>query len=104
MIFYSNSIQNLLDSKTGYLDSVDQLFKEIQDIIKYEVVCLYRNALRAYSHEWKSLYEIDEIEFLEHRLARSLNHYMQSIVIARYLQKWIEEIQYVIENLERKFI
>ncbi|CAF3428080.1 unnamed protein product, partial [Rotaria sp. Silwood2] len=104
MLFYYNSIEDLLDLKVEYAETVDQLLKKIQDNLRYEIICRYRSALNVFSHKWKLVNEIDRIKFSrQHRLAPSFIHHIHSIVIVRYLQKWMEIINYVIVNLESKF-
>ncbi|CAF4921612.1 unnamed protein product, partial [Rotaria sp. Silwood2] len=58
MLFYYNSIEDLLDLKVEYAETVDQLLKKIQDNLRYEIICRYRSALNVFSHKWQLVNEI----------------------------------------------
>ncbi|CAF1403244.1 unnamed protein product [Rotaria sp. Silwood1] len=104
MLFYYNSIEDLLNLKVEYADPIDQSIKKIQDSLRYEIICRYRSALNAFSQKWKSVNEIGRINFSrQHRLAPSFTHHIHSVVIVRYLQQWMKLINSVIVNLESKF-
>ncbi|CAF0795816.1 unnamed protein product [Rotaria sordida] len=104
MLFYYNSIQDLLDLKVEYAETIDQSFKKIQDNLRFEIICRYRSALNVFSQKWKLVNEAGRIKFSrQHRLAPSFIHHIHSVVIVRYLQQWMELINYVIVNLESKY-
>jgi len=104
MIYFYNSIDNLLKLEAIFGEKTDKRLKEIQDNIQYEMICRYRSVLNVYSQKWKSANEIDRMQFSGiHRLSPSVIHEVRSVVIARYLRKWMEEINNVIMNLEMKF-
>jgi hypothetical protein len=104
MNFYFNSISDLLDSNGIFAEKTDQWFKQIQNNMKDDIICRYRSILNVYSQEWPSVNEIGRIQFSRrHRLSPSLNHNVHSMIIARYLGEWVEEINNVIMNLEMKF-
>jgi hypothetical protein len=103
LIYYYNSIDDLLKLEGVFVQKPDGRLKEIQDSIKYEMICRYRSVLNVYSQQWKSVNDIDRIQFSRmHRLSPSLTHDVHSIVMIRYLRKWMEQIDDVIVNLEMK--
>src|SRR5689334_17493680 len=104
MGYYYNSITDLLNLSREYTHNINVLFKQIQDNIKNEIICRYRGLLNVYSREWTQVNEIRRIQFSrKHHLAPSLIHELHSAVIARYLRKWMEQINNVIIDLEMKY-
>ncbi len=104
MMYYYNSIDDLLKLEAIFGEKTDKRLKEIQDNIRYEMICRYRSVLNVYSQKWKTVNEIDRMQFSGiHRLSPSVIHEVRSVVIVRYLRKWMEAINNVIINLETKF-
>ncbi len=104
MMYFYNSIDNLLQLEAIFGEKIDKRLKEIQDNIRYEMICRFRSVLDVYSQKWKSVNEIDRMQFSGiHRLSPSVIHEVRSVVIVRYLRKWMEVINNVITNLETKF-
>jgi hypothetical protein len=103
MLYYYNSIDDLLKLENLFAQKTDELFKKIQDNIRKEIICRYRNVLYAYSIKWKSVHDNGRIQFSnKQRLCPSCTHNVHSIVIARYLGKLMELISNVLNNLETK--
>ncbi|CAF3144726.1 unnamed protein product [Rotaria sp. Silwood2] len=86
--------------------TTDVLLKHIQKNLKYEIICQYRNILNVYSHEWKSINEINRIKFLliHHETTRSIIHDVHTIVTVQLLSEWMQKIHLVINNLKTKFV
>jgi hypothetical protein len=104
MIYYYHSINALLNLKVVFAEKIDDSFKKIQDNIRLEIICRYRTVLDVYSQKWKSVHDIGGIQFSKNpRLCPSCKHEVYSVVIARYLREWMEQITEVIENLGTKF-
>ena len=53
MIYYYNSINDLLNLKVPSVHDIDESFKKIQVNIQEEMICRYRNILNVYSRQWK---------------------------------------------------
>jgi hypothetical protein len=106
MIYYYNSINDLLNLKVLSVHEIDESFKKIQINIQEEMICRYRNVLNVYSHQWKSFYEIGGIQFSKsnQRICPSCTHNVHSVVIIRYLRRWMELINEVTANLGMKFL
>ncbi len=104
MIYYYKSINDLLQSESLYAEIIDERFKKIQDKIKDEIICRYRNILYVYSKPWTSVHKIDPIKFTKLNLSPSFNHDVHSVVIARYLREWVQQMNNVISILDRKLI
>jgi hypothetical protein len=103
MTYYYNSITHLLNLTREYTYNISVLFKQIQDSIKKEIICRYRGLLNVYSREWAQVNEIHQIEFSRKHLPPSQIHELHSIIMARYLRQWMEQINHVIINLEIKY-
>ncbi|CAF0889625.1 unnamed protein product [Adineta steineri] len=105
LVYYYNSIEDLLNLEGVYAEESDERFRKIHDNIKYEMICRYRNILNVYSGKWKSVNEVnDRIQFTRgYRLSPSEIHNIRSIIIARNVRKWTEIIQNVTDNLGYKF-
>ncbi|CAF3327415.1 unnamed protein product [Rotaria socialis] len=104
MIFFYNSIEDLLRIDVPYTAAVDKLFKRINYDLREEMICRYRRALYVFSQKWKSANEIERMNFTkhEHERAKSMTHHVHSIVILRRLKEWVALISYVIVNLSNK--
>jgi hypothetical protein len=104
MIYYSHSIDELLQLQGVFGETTDDWFKQIKIYLKDDIICRYRTVLDNYSQKWISAHDIGQLEFSrKHRLSPSLVHNVHSVVIARYLKEWMEVINSVIINLEMKF-
>ena len=104
MIFFTNSIAELLDSPPLSTHTIDEKFEQIHRSLTQKLICRYRDVLKFLSLKWKSPRQIGRIHFSnKSRLSPSLVYNIHSIVIARYLRQWMEQINRVILNLEMKF-
>jgi hypothetical protein len=104
MIYYYSSIDDLLNLQGFLADQTNESFKKIQNSIKDDIICRYRSILDDYSYRWRSVKEIGGIHFSKHhRLAPSLEYGIHSLVIARYVREWMQQISDVIINLEMKY-
>ncbi len=104
MVYYYNSITHLFNLTTEITHNISVLFKQIQYKIKKEIICRYRGLLNVYSREWTQVNETGRIQFSrKHLLAPSQIHELHSVIIARYLRQWMEQIHNVTMNLERKY-
>jgi len=104
MMYYYNSIDDLLKMQGVFGEKTDQRLKEIQDNIRYEIICRYRSVLNVYSQKWRPVNDMGRMQFSRmHRLSPSLIRDVHSIVIVRYLRKWTELINDVFINLEAKY-
>ena len=104
MIYYYNSISDLFNLTNGHTHNINVLFQQIQDKIKKEIICRYRSLLNVFSREWPIVNEIDRINFSRQHSLSSLQVYeLHSVIIARYLRKWMKRIDDVITNLEMKY-
>ncbi|CAF3984950.1 unnamed protein product [Rotaria magnacalcarata] len=102
MIFFYNSVEDLLALEVPYAATVDKLFRRINYDLREEMICRYRRALYVFSQKWKSANEIERLNFTAHARARSMTHQVRSVVILRYLKEWVTLISYVIVNLSNK--
>ncbi len=103
MIYYYNSINDLINLNPVYGHEIDESFKKIQVNIQEEMICRYRSILNVYSRSWKSFDDIGAIQFSNKHLCPSCTHNVHSVVIARYLRERMELISRVIANLGMKF-
>ncbi|CAF1086854.1 unnamed protein product [Adineta steineri] len=106
LIYYYNSIDDLLQLKGTFGEETDEQFEKIQSNIRSEMVCRYRNILNVYSQKWKSADEInDRIKFSKmRRFSPSMIHDIRSVIIIRYLRDWIEDIIDALTNVETKLV
>jgi hypothetical protein len=105
MSFYYNSIQDVLNMNDASALITDSWFKQIEYNLRNEIICRYRSILDVYSHEWPSINQINRIQFSQRKYpdAPSFVHDVHSIIIARLLREWMQRLQSVVINLERKF-
>ncbi|CAF1056771.1 unnamed protein product [Rotaria sordida] len=105
MSFYHNSINDILNMNDTSSLIIDNWFNQIQYNLRYEIICQYRNILNIYSHEWTLINQINRIKFstIKYQSSPSIIHDVHSIINIQLLQKWIQKIHSVINNLETKF-
>ncbi|CAF3915614.1 unnamed protein product [Adineta steineri] len=106
LVYYYNSIDDLLQLKGTIGEDIDKQFEKIQSNMRSEMICRYQNILNIYSQKWKSANEInDRIKFSKmRRLSPSKIHDIRSVVIIRYLRDWIEDIIDALTNVETKLV
>ncbi|CAF1506100.1 unnamed protein product [Adineta steineri] len=106
LIYYYNSIDDLLQLKGTFGEETDKQFEKIQSNMRSEMVCRYRNILNVYSQKWKLANEItDRLHFSKmHHFSPSMIHDIRSVVIIRYLRDWIEDIIDALSNVETKLV
>lgn len=104
MILFTNSIAELLDSRPFSTQAMDEQFEQIHRSLSHKLICRYRDILKFLSLKWKSTRQIGRIHFSnKSHLSPSLVYDIHSIVIARYLRQWMEQMNQVLLNLEMKF-
>lgn len=103
MLFFYNSIDQLRKNRDSLTKRTDEWFEDIQRDLQRDVICRYRAVLNVYSQDQSSKFDIEKLEFSERRIAHSIAHQVQSIVIARHLYEWMSEISSVINQLETKY-
>ena len=105
MSYYYKSINDILSMNDIFGFKVDLLFRKIQDNLRYEILCRYRNILNVYSHKWPLINEVQQIKFSEtkYRSSPSLIHNVRSIVIVRLLREWMSRLHLVMTNFEYKY-
>jgi hypothetical protein len=103
MLFFYNSINDLLDLQDVFSYEKDQWFKKIRNNIKDDIICRYRSVLDVFSKNWTPMNQIGRMYFIKKHLSPSLTHDVHSLVIARYLREWMQQIDKVIKDLEKKY-
>ena len=106
MLHLANSIDEVRSSKDAHENVADSVLDEIQRVLKYEMVCRYRNILNVYVEQLEPVFETkDRIEFSEiSRASRSVVHDIRSLVVVECIRKWMKLLDDVVERLERKLI
>lgn len=102
MLYYYNSITDLLAQENIFAQETDVAFKIIQNNLRKAIICRYRNLLYVYSQNWNSLHHIGRIQFSPLPICPSCTHNVHSIVIARYLREWMAKISSVIKEIGSK--
>ncbi|CAF0755630.1 unnamed protein product [Adineta ricciae] len=104
MLHLANSIDEVRSPKVVYEKTSDRVLGEIQKELKYKMVCRYRNILNVYVERLEPVFETkDRIEFSRiSRVSRSGLHDVRSLVMVRYIQKWMKLLDDVVQQLERK--
>lgn len=104
MVFFYNSIDDILELKVEYAELIDHSLQRIQINLRYEIICRYRSALHVYSPKWKPAHDISRMKFSKHhRLPPSMLHQVHTVVVLRYLQNWMEMINNITANLGIKY-
>ena len=104
MMFFYNSIDDLLNLQNVFAHQTDQWFRKIRNNLRDDLICRYRSVLHVYSQRWKLVHQIGRIHFSKTpRLSPSFVHDIHSLVLGRYLRDWMEQINRVVANLETKF-
>jgi len=104
--FYYNSIEDILNMKNIFALKTDSWLKAIKASLRNQMICPYRSILNVYSYKWPSINDINRIQFSKENdsLPRSLVHDAHSIVVIRLLRQWMGSIDFILTNLERKFV
>ncbi|CAF3539481.1 unnamed protein product [Rotaria socialis] len=100
MSFYYNSIDDILN--VSFVSSSNVQLKQIQDNLRYEIICEYRSVLNVYSHEWTPINHINRLEFAPttYPSTPSFTHNYQSIFVVKILNEWMKLIDSVIIKLK----
>ncbi|CAF1300233.1 unnamed protein product [Adineta steineri] len=103
--YYYNSVKDILSMNDIFAFTVDLLLRQIQDSLRYEIICRYRSILNVYSYKWPLINEVQQIKFSEtkYRSSPSLTHNVRSIVIVRLLREWMNRLHLVMTNFEYKY-
>ncbi len=106
MSFYYNSIEDILNMKYIFALKTDSWLKEIKVSLRNEMICPYRSILNVYSYKWPSINHIKRIQFSKENDGKpqSLVHDAHSMVVTRLLRQWMGSIDFILTNLERKFV
>ena len=104
MVFFYNTIDDLLDLKNIFSQQTDEWFRKIRESIEDDIICRYRSVLDVYSQKWIPMSQTGRMNFSrKSNLSPSATHDVHALVIAKYLKEWSEQIDEVIENLPRKY-
>ncbi|CAF1029404.1 unnamed protein product [Adineta ricciae] len=107
LIYFANNIIGVRLLENNYGQDVDHAFANIQTVLKFEMVCRYRNVMNVFSVPWKSIHEInDRLHFSARMKHLCLSDYyaVRSIVIARHLHEWMQNLTKGINDLETKYL
>ncbi len=104
MMYFYNSISDLINSNSLFSQTTDEWFSIILNNIEDGIICRYRRILDVYNRKWKPNNQTHRMQFLKkNRLPPSDVHYVHSLVIAIHLKEWMKYIDHVIKNLPLKY-
>lgn len=105
MSFYYNSITNIVIDNITTMWKLDDALRAVQNDIRFEMICQYRNIFNVYSQTWTPIYKIHHIVFSTHLhiASPSIRHCVHTSVVIRLLREWIQRIHSVIDQLDKKF-
>lgn len=84
---------------------IDESLKKIQDLLQSDFICQYRTIFHIYSRKWISIYHIPQVSFSPRlqSLSPSCRDGVQTIVLVRWLNQWMKDIQRVMNNIQENF-
>ncbi len=104
MIFFFNTINDLLSLQDLFSEQTDKWFKIIQNNIEDDIICRYRSVINVFYQKWKPMNQISRMHFSKKsNLPPSLIHDVHSLVITNYLKQWMVQIDEMIEDLPLKY-
>ncbi|UJR21987.1 hypothetical protein I4U23_025055 [Adineta vaga] len=103
--YYYKSIKGILILRDIASFTSDLWFEQIENNLRYEMICRYRNVLSVYSRVWPSINEVNEIQFSRRKYASSpsMVHDVHAMVVIRLLREWMRKIYAVLMNVEAKY-
>lgn len=97
MVFYYNSIKDILVLSDLWSSQIDSNFRLIEHKLKKDIICPYRQALNVYVKEWPSANQVEKIRFSDqvYPHIQSIKHDVRSIIIIRLLKEWMRRINQI---------
>ena len=105
MSYYYKSIDSILRMQDALSTTVDSWLEQIQQNLRYEMICRCRSVLSVYGVSWARVSEVKQVEFSRRRYggSPSMVHDVQSMVVVRLLREWMSKVQWVLTNVEEKY-
>ena len=104
--FYYNSINDLFKENNDIIYKNLLLFQEIQLYLRSDMICEYRRILNVYSYRWRSINQNKSIKFSHEtdHPTPSVRADVHSIIILGLLREWMNRIESVIIVMDKKFV
>lgn len=77
---------------------------DIQDTIRYDMICKYRTILHVFSHEWLSIHQVRPLPTVVHvkPVAPSIEFDVRSTVFVKELRLWMQNIRRLMRKLQNE--
>lgn len=102
--YFYNFINGLFKLEDDFQYDHNSQVKKIRDRLVNEMICQYRNVLAVYALDWQPIERTHHIQLAHHtQLAQSTVENMYLLVLTKLLREWMQRINSVIVDLDKKF-
>ena len=102
--YFYNLINGLFKLEDDFQYDHNSRVKKIQYLLVNEMICPYRNVLAVYALDWQSTPQTHHIQLAHHpELAQSTVENIYLLVLTKLLRQWVQRINSVIVDLDKKF-
>lgn len=100
------SVINLRNASSLSKHDWDETFDNIQTTLQEEMICNYRSVLQVYAETWSSTERIHGLSVgrTQKRQITSLAYHTYVIITLRLLRQWMQSIDNIIMNLDKKLL